>query len=322
MTLQPSTIGGLDDRARDGRRQLSRLGRRHPHARGRRPRPQRAGERHAGAERDRAVEPDGPRRHAEPRGRSASCSKQPLGGIGKVDATVTGNRRELQATGQLVGDGVKYGDNGALTVSSDFTAQRSGSRLWPTRHVVADTHATFVSVGGPEHQRARREDDLRAEAARLRRDGEAAAAVARRRRLAAAASGSSGSSPAEARPRDAGPDRGSWRRARQPTIKYGARCRDGVRSDAGQRRSADRGRRHVRPAGRRAEGDADQRRSRERRRAAAAAAAVDRARSTRSRRRVDAARPRTRRTVEAAEFTRFDTGRLPAVPLRRRSAAP
>ena len=70
-----------------------------------------------------------------------------------------------------------------------------------------------------------------------------------------------------------------------------ARRGGGEQPHAGQRRSADRGRRHVRPAGRCAEGDADQRRSRQRRRAAAAAAAVDRHASTR-RRRSAARRPR------------------------------
>ena len=32
-------------------------------------------------------------------------------------------QRELQATGNVTGDGVKYGDNGALTISSDYTAK-------------------------------------------------------------------------------------------------------------------------------------------------------------------------------------------------------
>src|SRR6185436_18759058 len=34
---------------------------------------------------------------------------QPLAGIAKIDATVTGNRRQLQATGNFIGNGVKYG---------------------------------------------------------------------------------------------------------------------------------------------------------------------------------------------------------------------
>src|SRR5205085_3952379 len=47
---------------------------------------------------------------------------QSLAGIGKIDATITGNKHELKAAGNVIGDGLKYGDNGALTVSSDFTA--------------------------------------------------------------------------------------------------------------------------------------------------------------------------------------------------------
>ena len=146
------------------------------------PRRERAGQRHAGAERHRAVEPEAPRRQPTSR-RSASCSNQPLAGIAKVDATVTGNRRELQATGNVTGNGLKYGDNGALT--SRATSRR-GCRTSTVAdaNVDATTHATFVTRRRPEHQRARREDDLRREAGRVRRDGEAAAAVARRRRLA------------------------------------------------------------------------------------------------------------------------------------------
>ena len=71
----------------------------------------------------------------------------PLTGIAKVDATITGNRSELKAAGNLTGDGVKYQENGALTASTDFTvtipdldAQRAA--------VSANTHATFVSIAG------------------------------------------------------------------------------------------------------------------------------------------------------------------------------
>src|SRR5439155_3479702 len=46
----------------------------------------------------------------------------PLTGIAKVDATVTGNKRELKASGNFTGDGVKYGENGALTIATDFSA--------------------------------------------------------------------------------------------------------------------------------------------------------------------------------------------------------
>jgi len=72
---------------------------------------------------------------------------QPLTGIAKIDATVTGNKRELQATGNLTGDGVKYGDNGALTASSDFTAKIPNLDA-ANASVTAKTHATFVTLGG------------------------------------------------------------------------------------------------------------------------------------------------------------------------------
>jgi autotransporter translocation and assembly factor TamB len=72
---------------------------------------------------------------------------QPLTGIGKLDATVTGNRRQLQATGNLIGDGVKYGENGALTMSSDFTATIPDLTV-ADADVTATTHATFVTVSG------------------------------------------------------------------------------------------------------------------------------------------------------------------------------
>src|SRR6185295_2746404 len=66
----------------------------------------------------------------------------PVTGIGKVDATVTGNRRELQAAGTVTGNGVKYNDNGALTLSSDFTAKVPDLTV-ENAQVVARTHANF-----------------------------------------------------------------------------------------------------------------------------------------------------------------------------------
>jgi autotransporter translocation and assembly factor TamB len=71
----------------------------------------------------------------------------PLTGIAKVDGTLTGNRSELQAKGTLVGDGVKYQENGALTVSSDYTVAVP-DLTFERAHVDADTHATFVTVAG------------------------------------------------------------------------------------------------------------------------------------------------------------------------------
>jgi autotransporter translocation and assembly factor TamB len=74
---------------------------------------------------------------------------QPLTGIGKVDATVTGNKRELKATGNLVGDGLKYGKNGVLAASSTFTASVP-DLTFADATLTADTHATFVSIGGQD----------------------------------------------------------------------------------------------------------------------------------------------------------------------------
>lgn len=71
----------------------------------------------------------------------------PLAGIGKVDAVVTGNRRELQATGTLVGNGLKYEDNGALSITSDFTA-RVPELSMTDAQIYADSSATFVTLAG------------------------------------------------------------------------------------------------------------------------------------------------------------------------------
>ena len=49
----------------------------------------------------------------------------------------------------MVGDGLKYGDNGALAVSSTFTATVPELTV-ADANVVADTHATFVSIAGQE----------------------------------------------------------------------------------------------------------------------------------------------------------------------------
>jgi len=74
---------------------------------------------------------------------------QPLTGIGKVDATVTGNKHELKASGNLVGDGFKYGENGALAASSTFNASVPELTIADAT-LTADTHATFVSIAGQE----------------------------------------------------------------------------------------------------------------------------------------------------------------------------
>ena len=130
---------------------------------------------------------------------------QPLAGIGTADATVTGNKRELQASGTVVGSGVKYGNDdkyGALTLSSDFTAKVPDLDV-ARASVSADDDRHVRDGRGAEHQRADREDRLREPAADVRRDREATAAHAWRRRLAGHASGSSGTAPAAPRPHDA-----------------------------------------------------------------------------------------------------------------------
>ena len=72
---------------------------------------------------------------------------QPLTGIGKVDATITGNRRELHATGNIIADGLKYGGNGALTLSTNYTA--TVPELDPAKATAsADAHAAFVTLAG------------------------------------------------------------------------------------------------------------------------------------------------------------------------------
>jgi autotransporter translocation and assembly factor TamB len=72
---------------------------------------------------------------------------QPVSGIAKVDATVTGNKRELQAAGNLTADGFRYQENSALTASSDFTASVPELSV-EDASVTATTHATFLTLAG------------------------------------------------------------------------------------------------------------------------------------------------------------------------------
>ena len=145
---------------------------------------------------------------------------QPLAGIGKIDATVTGNRRELQAAGNLVGDGVKYGDNGALTVVERLHGDGAGADVADAT-VVADTHATFVTVAGQDIN----ELDAKTTYQQKQLDFDATAKQPQRSLGAAgslrAASGPSGSPSAAARPRRRRGRRGSSRQDREATINYG-----------------------------------------------------------------------------------------------------
>ncbi len=72
---------------------------------------------------------------------------RPLAGMAKVDATITGNRADLQAKGTLVGSSLEYAGNGALSLTSTFDA-RVPELAIERASVDAKTDATFVTVGG------------------------------------------------------------------------------------------------------------------------------------------------------------------------------
>jgi autotransporter translocation and assembly factor TamB len=72
---------------------------------------------------------------------------RPLKGIASVDGTVTGNRRELQASGHLSGDVLAYGDTSALNMSAEYTVKIPDLAL-AEASISADTSATFVTVAG------------------------------------------------------------------------------------------------------------------------------------------------------------------------------
>jgi autotransporter translocation and assembly factor TamB len=74
-------------------------------------------------------------------------ANQPLTGTATLDSTVTGNKRELHAAGTFTGDGITYGDNGALTISGDYTVGIPDLAV-ADANVTADTHATFVTLAG------------------------------------------------------------------------------------------------------------------------------------------------------------------------------
>jgi len=72
---------------------------------------------------------------------------RPLRGAAVVDATVTGNARELIADGTLKGSSIGYGRNAALTLDSTFAV--SVPELTPDEATVrAKSAATFVEIGG------------------------------------------------------------------------------------------------------------------------------------------------------------------------------
>jgi autotransporter translocation and assembly factor TamB len=72
---------------------------------------------------------------------------QPLKGGAVVDATVTGNGRELKADGSLMGSNVGHGENEVLSLSSTFSAVMPD--LTPAQaRIQAKSTATFLEIGG------------------------------------------------------------------------------------------------------------------------------------------------------------------------------
>jgi autotransporter translocation and assembly factor TamB len=72
---------------------------------------------------------------------------KPLKGIARIDGTVTGNRRELKASGNLNGNAVAYGNTSALTMTTTYSAQVSDLEFAQAK-VNAETAATFVTLAG------------------------------------------------------------------------------------------------------------------------------------------------------------------------------
>jgi len=70
-----------------------------------------------------------------------------LTGIGTVDAVVGGNKKEFTVNGTATGNGVKYGDYGALAASTKFNAKIPNLDTQQMT-VSADTNATFVELPG------------------------------------------------------------------------------------------------------------------------------------------------------------------------------
>ena len=78
---------------------------------------------------------------------AALNSQQSLTGIGTVDAVVGGNKKEFTINGTVTGNGVRYGDYGALAASTKFSAKLPNFDVQQTT-VTAETNATFVDIPG------------------------------------------------------------------------------------------------------------------------------------------------------------------------------
>jgi autotransporter translocation and assembly factor TamB len=72
---------------------------------------------------------------------------QSVAGIAKLDATVTGNKRDLRATGAFDGDGLSYQDYKALTLDTNYTVDVA-NLSFDTAKLSAATSGTFVTIKG------------------------------------------------------------------------------------------------------------------------------------------------------------------------------
>lgn len=73
----------------------------------------------------------------------------PIEGIARIEATVSGNRRQLEAAGTATASALRYAGNGALSVKSQIAARIPGLDV-SRASVEAETSATFVSLAGQE----------------------------------------------------------------------------------------------------------------------------------------------------------------------------
>jgi hypothetical protein len=81
--------------------------------------------------------------------RLGSLIDEPLQGSAIVDAVLTGNARELVVKGMLDGTNVRHGENGALSLSSEFTATLPDLTPAGVR-VEASVRAAFLQVAGQQ----------------------------------------------------------------------------------------------------------------------------------------------------------------------------
>ena len=80
---------------------------------------------------------------------AALNTQQSLTGLGTLDFVVGGNKKEFTVNGTATGNGIRYGDYGALAASSKFSAKVPNLDPQQTT-VTADTSATFVDIAGQQ----------------------------------------------------------------------------------------------------------------------------------------------------------------------------